>query len=68
MKMQPEVFWYNFKTDAYEPHTEAPADLRDYLPQVPAAQSLYGLYVDDLDKSPLEAAKEVLLACVKNRD
>lgn len=56
------MYWHNFKTGEYE-LIDTPADFSDYIPQDPAAQGLYSVYIQLGDK-PLEAALKVLLACV----
>ena len=59
--------WINFRTGETDYFDKAPEDFKDYIPQNEAAQTLYGLYVNHLERSPLEACKEVLEACVKEQ-
>ena len=59
------AYWYNFDTKHFDFIT--PTDFAPYLP-VGSAQSLYHLYVDHKDLSPLDAATKVLEACVTKKD
>jgi hypothetical protein len=68
MDMSKILAWFNFKTQEYE-YRQMPEDFTDYLPQNPAAQSLYGLLTGCLGQTPVEAARSVLCACCgKERD
>ena len=53
--------WYNYRTGQYEERVGN--DFSDYIPQIPAAQGLYKVHLAQ-GKSPLDAAKETLLACL----
>ena len=61
------MFWYNFKTGEYEHLDESPTDYSDYISQIDAVQSLYQLYIEHFDKSPQEAAIEVLTVSIGDR-
>ena len=67
MGMESGLYWHNFKTGEYEYLDESPTDYSDYIPQSDAAQGLYRLYIEHFDKSPQEAAKEVLTAVCRKR-
>jgi len=51
---------YNFRLMCYEVLDESPDDWSPYIPQIPAAQNLYHLLVENMRKSPAEAAKHIL--------
>lgn len=53
--------WYNYRTKQFEECN--PVTYEDYIPQMPAAQGLYQCLVM-MGKTPLEAAADVLRACV----
>jgi len=55
-------YWYNFATKAHE-YIETPEDFTNYIPQQPAAQGLYQLYIE-MGETPTEAAIKVYTACV----
>ena len=61
---QPEAYWYKYKMQEYEYVPDIPILLSDYIPQIPAAQSLYRLYILHMGCAPLEAAAKVLEACI----
>ena len=52
---------HNFRTGETDSVTFPIADWRDYIPQSPAAQNLYTLLTEHMDKSPAEAAAHILL-------
>lgn len=60
-----EGYWFNFVTNQHE-YINTPADFSAYLPQIPAAQNLYGLHLK-MDKTPIEAARLVLEAWNKEK-
>ena len=54
------MVWYNFKTKEYE--VTEPTDYAEFIPQDNAAQNLYKLLIENMGKTPLDAAEEVLRA------
>lgn len=58
-----EMYWFNYKTGEYE-YITCPQDFAPYIPQSPAAQNLYKLYVENMNLSPIEAAQKVLEAAI----
>lgn len=60
------MYWFNYKTGEHE-NIPTPSDFANYIPQEPAAQSLYSLYIQHMGLSPLEACAKVLEACVGER-
>ena len=59
------MYWFNYKTGEYE-YITCSQDFAPYIPQSPAAQNLYKLYVENMNLSPIEAAQKVLeAACGK---
>ncbi len=50
--------WHNYRTGGYE-IINTPEDFHDYIPQDPAAQSLYDLYIEHLKLSPINAAIKI---------
>lgn len=54
------LFYYNFRTRSYEERDMPPDDWSPYIPQIPAAQNLYRILVENMHKTPAEAAKHVL--------
>lgn len=65
--MKPFMGYFNEKTGEIDYLDEPPADWRDYLPQVQAAQGLYECHLA-AGLSPAEAAKEVLLIATGNKE
>ena len=65
---QPGAYWYNYKMQEYECVSGIPIPLSDYIPQIPAAQRLYRLYILHIGCTPLEAAMKVLKACVRQAE
>lgn len=61
--MKNEMGWYNFGTGEYDYLYESPENFADYIPDIPAAQSMYALLVK-MGNSPIESALRVLTACV----
>ena len=62
MDKMDKMFWYNFKTEKTE-FIDTPLDFANYLPQEPAALSLYKLYIEHKGFSALESACKVLETC-----
>ena len=54
-------YWYNYVTGELD-YISMPDCFAAYIPQSPASQALYNLYVDKLHLSPIEAAAKVLEA------
>jgi len=65
--MEETMYWYNFRTEEYE-QRRMPTDFEDYIPQYPAAISLYRLLVQHERMPPVDAAEQVLKACVGNAE
>lgn len=57
-----EMYWFNYKKNDYD-FIETPKDFHDYIPQYPAAQNLYGLYIK-MGETPINACRKVLEACL----
>lgn len=66
-KEQNEMYWYNYVTSKYE-YRETPSDFTNYIPQQPAAISLYNLLIEHKGMTPVGAALQVLKACVGDAD
>ncbi len=58
---KPEMAWYNYRTQQYE--YVSPQSYEDYIPQDPSALGLYRCCIQ-MGRQPIEAAIEVLKACV----
>lgn len=58
------MYWYNYDKQEYEYLEDTPEDFKPYIPQTPAAQSLYKLLIEHKDLTPIQAAEEVLMAVV----
>ncbi len=56
-----EMIWYNFSTGKGEARLNPPSqeEMQNFIPQTPAAQGLYRVYLAK-EKNHLEAAKLVL--------
>lgn len=61
--MDKRIYWFNYVKQDYE-YVETPTDFSQYIPQSQAAQSLYTLLINHMNKAPIEAALHVLNACV----
>jgi len=55
-----ELSWWNFRTQEYDRFSGIPKDFSGYIPQDPAAQSLYNLLIEHKGKSPVQAAMHIL--------
>lgn len=68
MNNKPELLWYNFRTGQYDARAEPPDgdELRNYISQIPAAQSLFGIYVK-MGDAPINAAIKVLRAVLSQK-
>lgn len=58
-----QMYWHNYKTGEAE-YIDTPEDFTNYIPQVPAAQKLYKLYVEHMNLLPINAACKVLEVCI----
>lgn len=56
-------YWFNYVKGEYE-YIDTPTDFSNYIPQIPAAQSMYRLLVNNMGETPLKACAKVLEACV----
>lgn len=63
MPIKEKMSWYNYDTEKYEA-IDTPDDFTSYIPNIPAARSLYSLLVK-MGNEPIEAARQVLEAGVK---
>ena len=65
MNSKPQFLWYNFRTGQYDARDEPPDgdEWRDYISQIPAAQSMFGIYVE-MGDTPIDAAIKVLPATI----
>ena len=58
--MDNRMYWFNYDTNEYD-FIDTPEDYAPYVPEG-AARNLYHLYVNHMDKSPLEASPDTTLA------
>jgi len=61
--IEKQNYWFNYVTQAYE-YIETPTDFTNFIPQDPAALGMYRCCIQ-LDMTPMDAAKKVLNACVR---
>ena len=69
MNSKPQFLWYNFRTGQYDARDEPPDgdEWRDYISQIPAAQSMFGIYVE-MGNAPIDAAIKVLRVTIESQE